>query len=378
MQKKWIRIAALIIVTACLIVAAFWSYRAPPEGQHTVPGPGPTSLASEGLYVAEHVCAECHPKHAEKHLKSGHADTFRLTSDSPIARQLAGQIFQDPERGYSYHYHLDRQTGLSVTIPDQIGADRFPLPYEFGSGHNAVTFLTLLPDRWGDTVAIEHRISLYRGEGGWELDLTPGHQQAIVGQEVEQFGRVIRGDTLNRCIGCHTIRAELSGSQLKELLPHVGCQSCHGPGHAHVVSRQSGGNAGYAGFTKQTAIQEIELCGRCHRLPEDRSNAHVSPNIIQNIRFQPAGLIQSKCFTASDGLRCSTCHDPHEHVSRDRDHYVTRCLTCHGGAKSTVCPVSPRENCIPCHMPATAIHREIKFHDHWIRVRRVQATTPQK
>jgi hypothetical protein len=331
--------------------------------------PSPLRNSPDELYVAEHVCAECHADQFGKHQKSGHANTFRLSVESVLARHLAGLVFPDPERGYSYHYQLNPHSGLSVTVPELLGNDPFPLLYEFGSGQNAVTYLTLLPDRWGDTVGIEHRVSLYRAERGLELDLTPGHQRAAVGQEVEQFGRVIRGDTLTRCIGCHTVTAEIAGQQLTDLRPNVGCQSCHGPGREHVAAQESEGVDSYAGFTSQAAAREIELCGRCHRLPEDPSNAHVSPNLIENIRFQPAGLIQSRCYKSSSDLRCTTCHDPHERVSRDRDHYVRRCLSCHGQPESTVCPVSPRENCISCHMPAIAVHRDIKFHDHWIRVR---------
>jgi len=367
-RRTWIVVSVAAVV--CWIGLAFWWRGLPSVDTSSRGSRDAAALGGEGLYVAELMCADCHAEQAEGHQRTGHANTFRLTKDSPIARQLGGTVFQDPERGYAYHYHLGDQ-GLSVAIPELLGEDRFPLTYELGSGHNAVTFLSLLPDRLGDTVGVEHRVSLYRGEGGWELDLTPGHQRSVAAQEVEGFGKLIRGDTLTRCIGCHTISAELGRQELQGLRPHVGCQSCHGPGREHVIAMESGGRGGYSGFTEMSAMQEMELCGRCHRLPEDEPHDRLSPNIIENVRFQPAGLLQSRCFTKSGTLKCTTCHDPHQPVSRDQAYYEQRCLDCHRPPK-TACPVSPSDNCISCHMPAIDVHRGIKFHDHWIRVRRDQ------
>jgi hypothetical protein len=328
------------------------------------------SSSGMGLYVDELVCADCHADQATGYQTTGHADTFRLSQNWDVARQLDGQVVKDPEREYSYNYHYNEENGLTVSLPEQFGEDRFPLTYAFGSGHNAITFLSLIPNRLGDTVGIEHRISLYRGEAGWEYDLTPSHAGVAAGQDVEHFGNVIRGDKLEQCVGCHTMRAEITGDRLTKLSPNVGCQSCHGPGREHVIAMESGGRGGYAGFTQQTALEEIQMCGRCHRFSPSDSPEEISPDNIRIVRFQSVGLVQSQCYKQnSDRLKCTTCHSPHQAVSRDASHYVARCLNCHSGARSTTCPVSPRENCIQCHMPAIDVHRGIKFHDHWIRVR---------
>jgi hypothetical protein len=355
------------VATISLIALLFWWYRGMDADNRPRTSKPPMTASP---YVAEQLCAECHADQAQDYPSSGHANTFRSTAESDVARWLSGQTFDDPERPYSYEYHFDEETGLSVSIPKQFGTDRFQLPYVLGSGHNALTFLSLVPDRLGDTIGIEHRISLYRSSNGWDLDLTPGHRLQVPMQEVEHFGKVQRGDKLTSCIRCHTTQGEIVREQIENLSPHVGCQNCHGAGREHVTAMENDTEGGYTSFTQQSAREEVEMCGRCHRLAHSDSGAEVSPNNIRIVRFQSVGLLQSRCFTESEGgLRCTTCHDPHRTVSRDAAHYVDRCLSCHGTPSSTSCPISPQTNCVQCHMPAIDIHRGIKFHDHWIRVR---------
>lgn len=360
--------ALAIIATIGLIAGLVLWFRGMNAGN--LPISLPAARVAQNPYVAEQICGNCHADQARDYQSSGHSDTFQVTAESEIARWLGGQTFEDPERRYTYEYHYDEATGLWVTIPAMFGENRFRIPYILGSGHNALTFLTLAPDRLGDTTGIEHRVSLYRSGDGWELDLTPGHRLQVPQQEIEYFGKVMRGDKLTSCVGCHTVQGDIVKQQIENLAPHVGCQSCHGPGRDHVAAMEYGTQDGYAGFTKQSAQAEVELCGRCHRLAHAEEGVEVSPHDIRNVRFQSVGLLQTRCFVESDGrLRCTTCHDPHQTVSRDTAHYVDRCLKCHDAPDSTRCPVSPKANCIECHMPAIDIHRGIKFHDHWIRVR---------
>lgn len=362
-----------IIATISLLAAVVWRYRGLNADDLPVLSPTSNVAQSPSLaspYVAEGRCAECHAEQAEDYQSSGHANTFHATAESEVARWLAGQTFDDPERPYSYEYHFDEATGLSVSIPKQFGDDRFQLPYLLGSGHHALTFLSLVSDRLGDTTGVEHRVSLYRNNDGWDLDLTPGHRAQVPQQEVEHFGKVLRGDKLTSCVSCHTTQGEIVRQQIENLTPNVGCQNCHGPGRQHVAAMENDKQDEYMGFTQQSAREEVEVCGRCHRLAHSESGAEVSPNDIRNVRFQSVGLLQTRCFTESEGrLRCTTCHDPHRKVSGDVNHYVDRCSSCHRKPDFTSCPVSPQTNCIECHMPAIDIHRGIKFHDHWIRVR---------
>ena len=77
----------------------------------------------------------------------------------------------------------------------------------------------------------------------------------------------------------------------------------------------------------------------------------------------------SACYAKGvGGLRCTTCHDPHDRASSDHTHYETACLNCHRSAPAQkACPISPAANCIGCHMPRREVRGNGTFTDHWIR-----------
>jgi hypothetical protein len=116
---------------------------------------------------------------------------------------------------------------------------------------------------------------------------------------------------------------------------------------------------------------EVALCGECHRLPEVLPASIIRPDSLQIVRFQSVGLSVSPCYADGlSGLRCVSCHDPHDRVSSDRDAYASVCLQCHGAgsqSKPAPCPVSPAAGCIECHMPRREIGENGLFTDHWIR-----------
>jgi len=63
---------------------------------------------------------------------------------------------------------------------------------------------------------------------------------------------------------------------------------------------------------------------------------------ITTLRFQPYRLAGSKCFDEGDArINCIACHDPHLEVDTVAEHYDSRCLACHTGAKTKppVCKV---------------------------------------
>ena len=327
-----------------------------------------TSQTLSASFVSDRRCADCHGDEAALHAKSGHAHTYRPGDDAEIVAALDGTEFTDPYRGTIFKYEHRPGKGMFVSLDDNPDAE-FRLQYALGSGQNAITFMTLVADDYGDSLGLEHRVSLYRTlDDGFELGLTPGQSSLQVRTAIDRFGRSMRGDALDECIGCHTVDFDFAGDALRGLQPHVGCQSCHGPGAAHIASCEgtlTDDEFSYA--TPAHGKMELDMCGKCHRLPLS-SGPVPQEQSVQNVRFQPGSLMMSECCKQSESLSCSTCHDPHGPVSRETQHYEDRCLSCHGGASQTPCPVSPRENCVGCHMPATTVHRRISFHDHWIRI----------
>ena len=316
-------------------------------------------------------CAECHSEIAELHDLSGHSSTFSLTRDWDRKDEVCG-VRKDCSFADGEYEYLCDELGLAVGQQEQFGERLFPLDYAVGSGHHAVTFLTLLQEPNGETVGIESHHTWFEADG--ELHVTPGQSDLEPLRDVEMFGRIFRGKLLEDCINCHTTSAVINGREIHDLVAGVQCERCHGPGSEHVAAADQGDDETAFGLMHRdwTAMDEVTMCGECHRMPAEIDAERLSryPNSL--VRFQPIGLLQSRCFTESSGeLRCSTCHNPHAPASAtSSEQQVQNCLNCHGeSADQTHCPVSPVDDCIRCHMPAIKILREISFHDHWIRIR---------
>ena len=376
MFRRWAssrrtRIAAwLTISVLCMVVAGLTMLRSPRERvlerSAEVLGHVPPGF---GLYVDEGLCAECHPSQAASHAQTAHARTLQLASQWPLAAALGQMTFKDPERGVTYHYRFDPKQGLSVTVPQRLGNDAFPLGFAFGSGRHRVTFLTLIASRAGGTSGIEHRVSASGDQKGLVLNLTPGHQRHAPTQDVEQFGRVADFAALVRCLDCHATRGEIRDQEIRGLVPNVGCQKCHWPGREHVIAMRDAAARGATSPTRPqpSASEQIRACSRCHPQSGTDDELKSLPNHVHSVRVQASELMQGRCFTQSENrLGCSTCHDPHAPIASDPGHYVQRCLTCHGSSNSVACPASPIKDCVRCHMPPLATDKG-KWHDHRMR-----------
>jgi predicted CXXCH cytochrome family protein len=338
------------------------------EGQGTTnPAPAPQPLS----FVGHRKCADCHADIAALHDASGHSRTFASAGDSPAGKELCGKKLAGGDPFGTYEYVCDAE-GVAAAIPARFGGKLFPIDYALGSGQHAVTFVTLTRGKAGETVGIEHRMTWYASDG--QFDITPAQQDLLPIVDGAYFGNVLEDRDLHRCIGCHTTTAKIVGTQLENLYGGVHCERCHGPASAHVAAAEKGDLKAARSLMHRewTAKEEIAACGQCHRTVDDITAERLARYPKSVVRFQPVGLVQSRCYTASNGeLRCSTCHDPHGPPStRTLADQVKSCLNCHQDAGQTKCPVSPTVDCIRCHMPPIDLVRGIRFHDHWIRVRK--------
>ncbi|NOY92886.1 MAG: hypothetical protein GXP55_17005 [Deltaproteobacteria bacterium] len=233
----------------------------------------------------------------------------------------------------------------------------------------------------------------------------------------------------NNCAGCHFTGFGLQGDdtagwtasavsdpngaydydddgRLDEV--NIGCESCHGPGSAHI------GNAALRGTSiiQPELIlpgRETQLCGRCHSRPEGIGAGGTDIPMDDEFHFAPPGIRRGEYatgytqvpVTAADGLyasgfskkhheqytdfirspmyrngdelvSCSSCHDPHgsenpEDLVEDAHVDNALCLDCHSEDEftSVLTHVQAQTGfghsgledqmlCINCHMVGTA------------------------
>ena len=327
-------------------------------------------------YIDDVGCAQCHPGQVADHAGSGHAQTFHSGDLAEQFEMLRDRSFRDEERGGTFTFRADGRQ-LVAEFENGTRRERLPIPFALGSGTHATTLISLLTSESGEPTVLEHRVSYFATDR--RLGVTPGQAGLIEAEPVDCLGRVYRGREATNCIGCHTTTAKIRGRELHDVRANVGCESCHGPGRGHAAAMEANRPGHEISSDKGirlakgtvSSAEEIQLCGKCHRTPEmlPAPPSIADPKIA---RFQPVGLLNSKCYKRAEGrLRCTTCHDPHRTVDRVSENYVATCLACHSqsDAGDKPCPQSPKEKCVSCHMPEVEVHPGISFHDHWIRVR---------
>lgn len=353
-----------------LIIFLLWSTGCQKDRVDVAPAIPTVEEVTFDDYLGPDQCRECHSEQYSHHKGSGHANTFAFGTPESLERFCGKTVRDRPEFGV-FQYACDRD-GPALYLRERFGEDPFPIDILLGSGQHAQTPLSLIPNRLGQTVGIEIRHSWIATYD--DLKVTPGQQHLTPQQEVDHFGNVIREPDLSRCIDCHTTTAELDGIDLVHLQANVNCEECHGPGRRHVQHMQEPEALATKIVSNWNAREEIEMCGRCHRLPETFAADRLERYPPSLVRFQPVGVLRSECFLQSkNSLSCTTCHDPHKSIREfTRTDFEQTCLSCHGGkeahADSTICPVNAEDQCIKCHMPRIEIHDGLYFHDHWIRV----------
>jgi hypothetical protein len=373
----------LIAGAAVLLLGALLGWALWPEPRDRPPPPGVESGAA-GLvpgdrYVGARACAACHPGEYAAFTGSGHARTLRPAAAHRRVPDLDGRGATDPEQpDVSWRFVLDGGR-FHVERGAAGAAERSLIDYAFGSGQHAVTFTTLIDADPRQPRAVEHRLTYYTEPDAFGL--TPGQQAGGV-HAADGRGYAMDPATTRKCFGCHSTRLSADDDGTFDpatLIPNVSCERCHGPGRDHVAAARRGATELTLRMGPESLSAEAlnSACGECHRDPAKAPPGLIRPDNTELARFQPVGLSQARCATESgEPLSCTTCHDPHSRARAHREGYVSTCLKCHDTEPRAVCPVSPRENCIGCHMPGVDSGQNVLFTDHWIRVREPADSPP--
>ena len=320
------------------------------------------TLLLAGIACADDsVCAPCHRQQASHLAATPMGQALRTAPESDILKQNPDLSFQEG----AYRSRIVRSGDRSVlTVTNAAETFSVPLLWAFGRGQAGQTYVF---EHNGNLY--ESRVSFYNALGA--LDLTMGAMGSRP-QSIEQAaGRKMDSIGARDCFGCHSTGGISQGRlHLESLSPGVGCESCHGPGEKHVAATKAGDRAG-AKMPRLSALGAegmSEMCGQCHRTWSQI--ALNGPHGVNNVRFQPYRLANSKCYDAADRrIGCTACHDPHGALETNLVKYDPKCTACHAaGTGRKICRTA-KANCVSCHMPKLELPgAHAGFTDHQIRI----------
>ena len=197
------------------------------------------------------------------------------------------------------------------------------------------------------------------------------------------------------CVLCHTDQdASLKGTQHgraknpRSPAAAYGCESCHGPGQAHVDDEAKGN---IRKFKAMKPAEVSQTCLTCHNRGAHAAlggqHARGAESLVHDVPQRPqAGVVRAparegdrdrSCAPRAIALQvakteravahmpvregkmsCSTCHNPHGSISNVKalkvgSSVAESCISCHAEMRGPVlwehAPV--RENCATCHDP---------------------------
>ncbi len=372
-MKEWVKQYSLVAVAIALSLAAFAVVMFEPSevnGQMTaVQRWNPKRVPADTVFVGDQACGECHKKHFAGHGQSGMAMAME-----PVAGSLV--LNDNPKlslRVGPYTYEIKRNGKQSTySVTDGKDTISFPIVYAFGQGKMGQTYMLEREGKYYESL-----VSFYAESKA--LDFTIGAPRGVPASLPDAVGRLLPPNEVANCFACHATGAVITGSQLRlDKFAHgIRCEACHGPGGKHIAAVKAGDtphksiyNPGLLGGDELTQ----HFCAGCHRGAEEYSL--LKSMEINNVRFQPYRIFNSKCYSDDRKISCIACHNPHEPLREDAAYYDKRCLECHSlrdktaktGGDGKSCPVADKD-CTSCHMPKVDIPAaHFKFTDHYIRI----------
>ena len=377
--------------------------------QATSPNPSAAEPNERPGYAGDQRCLPCH----KEKVNSYHQTSHHFTSQLPGPSSLLGSfgegknvlLIQNPpstDVDPRLLFRMESQPGgYFQTAVAEMGSRKITrserIDIVTGSGVRGQTYLY-----WKGNELFELPVSYWTVGNQWIN--SPGYTDGEA-----NFARHVDA----RCLECHAsyIRSLSTDPQSNvfdrsSLVVGIQCETCHGPGEAHVEREQEAVagepkmlNGAILNPGKLSRDRQVDLCGLCHSggqrtelspaftyrpgapldqfFAPDPADASDRPDVHGN---QVSMLKKSRCYLSSPSMSCSTCHDVHQ-KERNAEDYSDRCLKCHkwqSCGASHVIGAKIVRMCIGCHMPmqetsaivsttaGRSLHTSIR--SHWIKI----------
>ncbi|SNR92266.1 doubled CXXCH domain-containing protein [Pseudomonas segetis] len=379
--------------------------------------PAPAMAQHSEGYAAEGACDACHTQQVKDWKGSDHDWAMRKATAESVLGNFNNATFKDGDVKARF---FKRDNKYFVNIEGEDGKLKdFEIAYTFG--HDPLQQYLVELDRGrlqSLTIAWDARTKAAGGQR-W-FSLYPG-QKFTPDDGLHWTGRYQNWNAM--CADCHSSNLQKNYDDKTDSFAttwheqNVGCQSCHGPGQAHVdwagklkaqsPTEQSYSSAADIGlsvdFKKLGSHGLVEQCARCHSrrqsldvgpAPGEPLLNAMLPSTLRPDLYHADGQIdgevyvygsftQSKMFAA--GVTCTDCHNPHSNKVKIEGNGL--CLQCHTETPPERFPSLRAKNydtpehhhhpvgsegaqCVNCHMPSKTYMVVDPRRDHSFRIPR--------
>ncbi|MCB2227987.1 MAG: tetratricopeptide repeat protein [Desulfarculaceae bacterium] len=340
------------------------------------------AIQTQGAYTGSQSCRECHERFYQLWAPSHHGTAMQAYSDAFAAAKLTPQAEPIKIRGESYQAQIGKGQGWVVEKTAK-GDKRLPIKQALG-GKNIYYFLTPMEKGRLQTLPVAYDLN----KKAW-FDTAKSGIRHAGDQAVDWRDPVYTFNT--SCHGCHVSQYSLNydlktgdyRTTWKE--PGINCETCHGPGEAHVKVCQAAPKGtvpkdlritrGGRSFNHQ---QNNATCSTCHAkaipltqsfMPGDDFWDHYDLALLEHSDYYPDGRDLGENYTytswlmspcaGSGKLDCLHCHTSSGRFRQKKDPNQA-CLPCHAERVKNA-PAHTRHKadstgnqCIACHMPMTS------------------------
>jgi predicted CXXCH cytochrome family protein len=393
-------------------LATWFLVRSPPSPSGVPVTPAPVDAA----FVGSSECKSCHEQAFAAWTSSQHARAMQHATAATVRGDFNDATFTF-DRVTSRFFQRDGKYFVRTDGPDGKLAD-FEVKYTFGV-EPLQQYLVELPGGRLQALAVSWD-ARPKEQGGQRWFRQYPDEKIDFRDELHWTQRSQNWNFM--CADCHSSQVtkgydaatDRFDTRYKEV--SVGCESCHGPGSAHVAWAQAKGTDAGKGLTvhfderrgvtwaidpatgnakrsrERASEREIEVCAQCHarraQIAEGyRPGApfldHYLPSLLVAPLYWPDGQQREEVFIWGSwlqsrmhrkGVTCSDCHDPHTQKLRADGNAV--CGQCHAPGKYDA-PAHHRHaagsagaQCANCHMPQTTYMVVDPRRDHSMRVPR--------